>query len=123
MIALYKIDLRTLEYCIFSNGVGLRFDVTGRYKGEARSVDSSAVPVDVVSILQQGNQCEVAVLSGSNYCKQRVDLNRAISWTKSCPLHARAVLPLKRKVKDVSCLQTIYVYGNNTIAPYLSSLL
>lgn len=123
MTALYRLDMRTLEYNIFADGIGMRFDFTGKYKGALGNIGMGATPVDVVSILQQGNLCEVAVLANGEYYKQRVDLDRAVGWTKTSPVRHKAVLSLRRKVKDIVCLQMIYVYNNNSIKPYLSSLL
>lgn len=123
MTALYRLDMRTMEYNILSDGIGMRFDFTGKYKGTLGNIGTGATPVDIVSILQQGTLCEVAVLSNGEYHKQRVDLDRAIKWVKTSPARSKAVLSLRRKVKDIVCLQTIYVYNFNTISPYLSSLL
>ena len=123
MTVLYKFSMKKMEYDIFSDGIGMRFDVLGAYKGSLANIDMDASPVDVVSILQQGNLCEVAVVASGNYYKRRVDLTRAMNWVKTVPIQRKTVLSLRRKVKDIYCLQTIYVFSLNTIAPFLSSLL
>lgn len=121
MTALYTLDLTTMHHLLFCNGIGAKFDINGKYVGYSGAMKGT--PVDVVSVLQQGSACEVAVLSSDEYTKKCIDLYRAQSWVQNCPTPVKTVFTLRRKVGEDKCTQTLYVFGHNTIKPYLGSLL
>lgn len=123
MQLLYSLDMTRLEHNILCNGVGARFNLSGKYLGNDARVLKNSVPSDAFSLLQQGTLCEVAVLTSDNYIKRVVDYNRVQAWLKTLPLQPKGVFTLKRQVGEVKCTQTLYIFNYGRLGMYLGSLL
>lgn len=123
MQAVYALNLNTLEHVLVCNGVCAKFDISGKYKGAVAAIPANAQQVDCFSILQQGNLCEIAILSGEQYAKRVVGLSKAQNWLKELPFQPKAVFTIKRKVGEEKCIQTIYVFQCGKLMVYAPALL
>lgn len=122
MQLLYSLDMARLEHNVMCNGVGARFNLSGKYLGNDARILNNAMPADAFSILQQGTLCEVAILAGDNYTKRVIDLDRVQMWLRTLPLQPKAVFTLKRQVGEVRCTQTLYIFNYGRLQMYLGSL-
>lgn len=123
MQLLYSLDMARLEHNVLCNGVGARFNLSGKYLGSDARILNNAMPADAFSILQQGTLCEVAILTSDNYNKRVIDLERVQAWLRTLPLQPKAVFTLKRQVGDVRCTQTLYIFNYGRLQMYLGGLL
>lgn len=123
MQLLYSLDMARLEHNVLCNGVGARFNLSGKYLGSDARILNNAMPADAFSILQQGTLCEVAILTSDNYNKRVIDLERVQAWLRTLPLQPKAVFTLKRQVVDVRCTQTLYIFNYGRLQMYLGGLL
>lgn len=123
MQLLYSLDMARLEHNVLCNGVGARFNLSGKYLGSDARILNNAMPADAFSILQQCTLCEVAILTSDNYNKRVIDLERVQAWLRTLPLQPKAVFTLKRQVGDVRCTQTLYIFNYGRLQMYLGGLL
>lgn len=122
MQLLYTLDMSRLEHNILCNGIGARFNISGKYLGSDVRLLNNAMPADAVSILQQGTLCEVAILTNDTFTKRVIPLERIQNWLKTLPLQPKAVFTLRRQVGTIRCTQTLYIYNYNRLQMYVGQL-
>lgn len=123
MQLVYGLDMNTFEHHLLCDGIGARFNISGKYISSQARVLSNSLPVDCLSILQQGNLCEVGILVCDNFVKRIMDFSRVQNWLKTLPLANKAVFQLKRQVGTERCVQTIYIYPYNRLSAFIGQLM
>ena len=123
MQLLYSLDMARLEHSILCNGIGARFNLSGKYLGNDARILSNSLPADAVSILQQGTLCEIAILTNDTFRKQQMDLSKIQQCVQNLPLQPKAVFTIKRQVVTTRCTQTLYIYNYNRLQLYINQLM
>lgn len=122
MRAVYGINMQTMEHTLICDGIGAKFNMQGKYVGSNVTIHKSLLPADVVSLLQQGTLCEIAVITGDRFAKKQVDLDSARAFIESIPVPYKATFQLKRKVGEENCMQYLYIYPIDKILPVVSRI-
>ena len=124
MTAIYTFNAGKLEHHLICDGKGAVFGIDGKYKGSNAVMGTAAKEVDVISLLQQGELCEIAALTNNNYAKRQLEMSAYSSWVNTVPVRPIGTFVLRRKVGEERCVQTIYIFNRTAgIAQYLRNLL
>ncbi len=122
MRAVYGLNMQTMEHTLICDGIGAKFNMQGKYIGSNVVVHKSLLPADVISLLQQGTLCELAVITGDRFAKKQMDLTTAKMFLDSITVPCKATFQIKRKVGQENCIQYIYVYPMDKILPLLRNV-
>ena len=122
MTAMYALNMNTLEHNLLCNGVGARFSLDGKYISANVNMNGGQ-SVDVISVLQQGTLAELALVCNQQYLKTPTDIDTVKKWVNAVPVSTKAVVHIKRTVSGQKTLQTIYIYPQGRIAPYIGNLI
>ena len=115
--------MNRLEHNLVCDGRGAVFSLDGKYVSDRISMTNTGRPVDVISLLQQGNLGEIAILCNGAYHKQGIDIEKFQAWVNMIPVRPKATLRIRRAVGNEKCTQTLYVFDLQRVNPYLNTLL
>ena len=116
MICKYAFDIKNMLHLILFNDMLLAFDISGKLRNQAPANYYNFREVDVVSVLQEHDMCEAAVLSSNKFSKSTPSVFALNKWLSSLPVDKICVLQ-QRVAPDG--YKTLYIFQKGKLAPFL----
>lgn len=116
MLCNYAFDMQNMLHILNFENILLAFDLQGNLKGRVPPKYYNFREVDVLSVLQEQDMCEIGVLSNSSFSKATPTLSVLNNWLTSLPVDKICVL--KQRVAPDG-YKTLYLFQKGRLAPFL----